>query len=142
MHSKLGSATRFACDRFDFDRSGFHLGNFLSEEVFDKCLICTAQYELRSTIIALNVFYEHFDSRSDTIEFTLYLLALWNDTDCLTQFDTYDTRLDTLHDTGYDGADFVFIFLKHYFTFSFTESLQDYLLSCLSSHSAERCDFV
>ena len=53
---KFGAATSFASDTFDLDGASFHLGYFLTEEIFDKVLAAAAEDQLRAAAFAFDVF--------------------------------------------------------------------------------------
>lgn len=121
--SELGATTSFACNPLDLHGTCLHFWNFLTEEILDKRFITSAEDELWATIVALDVFDKYLDAPTNRVEFTLDLLALWNDTGCFAELNTDDTRLNTLDDTSDDCTDFILKLRKDNFTLSFTETL-------------------
>ncbi len=141
-NSQLRASASLASNTFDFNGTSFHLWHLLAEQIFDERFVAAAQNQLRATVVALDILDKHLDATTDAIEFTLNLLALWNNSHRFAKLNPYNPRLNALDDTRHDRTDFVFKLCKHNFTLGFTQALQHDLLGRLRGNTPKARHFV
>src|SRR5690606_9227874 len=136
-HADLGATARIAGGGLDLDDAVVNFGHFLGEQLLHELRVRTAQENLRSAVITLDLHDQRPHAFTDTSGLARDLLVTADDAFGPAEIDDHVTELDRLDHPGDDLAGAVLEFLVLTLALGVADLLEDHLLGALRIDATE-----